>query len=115
MDKTLISGLDKGVGRSRPRCRLAAEFLKIESFFFSFSLQKHAKFQNSKNRVFWRPAKSIRRDAVSISRLCFVQNLLNYNCSIEVLSIVNTNDIAKDYRTKEISPITKPNTHLTNH
>jgi hypothetical protein len=61
MDKSLISGLDKGVGGSWPGCgrvparvwagpgqgvggsRLAAEFLKIESFFFFFSLQKHEK------------------------------------------------------------------------
>jgi hypothetical protein len=42
MDKMLISGLNKGVGGSR----LAAEFLKIESFFLSFSLQKH---ENPKN------------------------------------------------------------------
>jgi hypothetical protein len=59
---------------ARVSADLGAKFLKIESFFFSFSLQKHEKFQNSKNRLFWRPAESIRRDPAFISGLCFVQN-----------------------------------------
>jgi hypothetical protein len=50
MDKTLISGLNKGMGGSRPgRRRISAghQFLKIESFFFSFFLQKPKKFKKN--------------------------------------------------------------------
>jgi hypothetical protein len=42
-------GPGQGVGRSW----LAAKFLKIKSFFFSFFLQKHEKSKKSKNRVYF--------------------------------------------------------------
>jgi hypothetical protein len=56
MDEMLTSGLDKGVGGSRPGCRrisAARQVLKIEFIFFSFSLQKHEKSKKSKNRLYF--------------------------------------------------------------
>jgi hypothetical protein len=41
--------LGQGVGGSR----LTAEFLKIESNIFLFSLQKHEKSKKSKNRLYF--------------------------------------------------------------